>query len=204
MLKKLLIGAGAGLFLLIVIYVVAQIVSVQYTRAGLDNVPMEQVYGNPDGDVTVIEFVTYTCPYCRRYHPVLMNAIGKDGNVRYIPRPLPSVKNGAFMDDAALAYAAGEQGAFKLAHGALLLDPRIMDDGGLDAIIETLNFDDPEKLKADMKSDAVVKQIQNNINLATSLHIQSTPTYIIGKTMLTPSDKPPSVDDFLILFENAR
>ena len=197
MLKKILIAIPLALFILVAFYIIAQIVSVQYTKAQLDDVPVEYTYGNPDGDVTVVEFVKYTCPYCRAFHPILMEAVRRDKNVHYIPRPLPSE-----VDDALLSYAAGEQDMFHLAHGLLLQDPRILDEGGIMAIAETMNID-TDKLKEDMKSDKVRAQIQTNIDLFLSMGLNATPSYIVGDIIYVP-ETPPTVEDFLALFERAR
>ena len=199
MLRKIFIAIPVALFILFALYIGAHIVSLQYTKAQLDNVPDAYTYGNPDGDVTLVEFVKYTCPYCRQFHQTVIEAVRQDGNVRYIPRPLPSD-----VKDAQLAYAAGEQGLFHLAHGALLQDPRIMDEGGIMAIAETLGFEDMEKLKTDMDSDTIKSHIQTNIDLFYALGLQSTPTYIIGDIIFVPENTPPTVEDFLTLFNQAR
>lgn len=51
---------------------------------------MNPVLGNPDGDVTIVEFFDYQCPWCKKGHPDVMSAIAEDGNVRLLMRDWPT------------------------------------------------------------------------------------------------------------------
>ena len=195
MIKKVFLGV----FALIVVFLAVQIVLVLRTYAALDDVSADYAYGPEDADLSVVEFIKYTCPHCRDVHPVILEAVERDGNVRYVPRPLPSE-----VEDAHMAYAAGEQGMFKLAHGLLLQDPRILDEGGLMAIAETAGFD-LETLQADMKSEAVEERVYENIKLFLGIGGTHTPTFVIGgKIIYVPEGRMPTVEDFLAMFEEAR
>ena len=199
MIKKILLSLFALICLIIALFIGAQMVAVSQTKSALTNASSDYTYGNEDGDLTVVEFVKYTCPHCRSLHPVIMEAVKQDGNVRYIPRPLPSE-----VKDVHLAYAAGEQGLFHLAHGALLKDPRILEDGGIMAIAGTLGLD-IKKLKTDMDSSKTQQKINENIQLFLDMGLTRTPTFIIGgDTIFVPEGSPPTVQDFLQLFKEAR
>lgn len=198
--KKLWPKIVLAVFAVIVLFLGYQIYMIQHTYAALDDVPADYTYGPADADLTVVEFVKYTCPHCRDIHPVIMDAVTRDGKVRYIPRPLPSDKVG----DAQFVYAAGKQGLFKLAHPLLLQDPRILDEGGLMAIAETMGAD-KAKLQEDMQSPDVEKLINDNIDVFLNIGGNRTPTFMIGTDiMYVPQDKMPTAEDFLTMFKEAR
>ena len=58
-------------------------------KATLENDPNAPVLGNPDGDVTVVEFFDYNCPYCRRVKPEMEALLAADPNVRVVYREWP-------------------------------------------------------------------------------------------------------------------
>ena len=62
------------------------------------------VGGNPEGSVTVVEFLDYQCGYCRRAHPDLMNMLAEDGDIRWIVKEWPVL--GPASDYAARAAIA--------------------------------------------------------------------------------------------------
>lgn len=189
-----------GVFALIVLFLAFQIYLIHRTYAALDDVPAEYSYGPEDADLTVVEFVKYTCPHCRTIHPVIMEAVSRDGHVRYIPRPLPSDR----VQDAQFVYAAGQQGLFKVVHSILLQDPNILAEGALMTIAEGLDVD-TEKLKIDMEGDEVRRLINDNIKVFLNIGGSRTPTFMIGqKIMYVPEEKMPTVEDFLKMFEEAR
>lgn len=67
------------------------------------------VSGNPQGDVTVVEFFDYQCPVCRRVHPDIRALAAEDGNIRLIHKHWP-IFGDASVAAARLALAAGGRG----------------------------------------------------------------------------------------------
>ena len=45
--------------------------------------------GNPEGDVTLVEFLDYRCGYCKRAHPEVAELLAGDGNIRLIVKEFP-------------------------------------------------------------------------------------------------------------------
>ncbi len=200
MIKRVFLGALVTLFAVVVIFLCAQIYSQSKILRALDDVPPAYAYGPADADLSMVEFVKYTCPHCRDIHGTVLEAVQRDGHVRYVPRVLPT----SGLADAQMAYAAARQDAFKLAHESLLQDPRIMDEGGLMAIAGTLGLD-TEKLQADMEDDAVIAEINENVHLFHAVGGRATPTFLIGNDILyVPEGRMPTVEDFLKMFEEAR
>ena len=58
-------------------------------KATLENDPNAPVLGNPDGDVTVVEFFDYNCPYCKKVFPTVTKLLKADGNIRYVFKEFP-------------------------------------------------------------------------------------------------------------------
>lgn len=77
------------------------------------------VLGNPDGDVTVIEFFDYNCPYCRRAKPTIEGLIAADPNVRVVFREFPILGDDSVLA-ARAALAARAQGMYEEFHWALI------------------------------------------------------------------------------------
>ncbi|MBV7379543.1 DsbA family protein [Maritimibacter dapengensis] len=143
------------------------------------------VGGNPDGDVTLIEFVDYRCGYCRKAFPELKQLIEADGDIRVIYKEFPILGEDSITSSRfaiATQLAAGED-AYAEVHDALMTlraNPteevlaRMADDLGLDGAEIVAKMDDPE----------VERRIQENHALANRLQISGTPTFVLGDQML--------------------
>lgn len=73
----------------------AQATVLRDQRQLLEQDPNAPVLGNPDGDVTVIEFFDYNCPYCRRAMPEVLALLEADPNVRLVYREWPILGDGS-------------------------------------------------------------------------------------------------------------
>ena len=85
----------------------------------LENDPNAPVLGNPEGDVTVVEFFDYNCPYCRRVKPHIEALLEEDPNVRLVYREWPILGDGSVFA-ARAALASREQGKYEEFHWALM------------------------------------------------------------------------------------
>lgn len=140
------------------------------------------VLGNPDGDVTVIEFFDYNCPYCRRAKPTIEGLIAADPNVRVVFREFPILGDDSVLA-ARAALAARAQDKYEEFHWALMgLSGRI-NEAQIMQIAGELELDVPQ-LQADMESDAVSVHIETSLSLAQSLGITGTPSFVVGETIL--------------------
>jgi protein-disulfide isomerase len=141
------------------------------------------VAGNPNGDVTVVEFFDYNCPYCRRAFPLIKSVLAADSGVRLVLREFPVLgPDSAFASQAAIA--ASLQGKYLAFHDAL------MTQGG--ELTPTVVLDlaratglDLERLKADMKKPEISATIDASHALARRLLITGTPTFIIGDELIS-------------------
>ena len=119
-------------------------------RAVLERDPNAPVLGNPDGDVTVIEFFDYNCPYCKRAMAEIDALLAEDGNIRLVMREWPILSEGsAFAARAALA--SRQQGKYAEMHDALMgMCGKVEEQAVLRVAVE--NGLDIDKLKADMQA----------------------------------------------------
>ena len=134
--------------------------------------------GNPDGDVTVVEFFDYNCPYCKQATGPLKELIGTDGGVRLVYREWPILNEGSvFAAKAALASQA--QGKYEEFHWALMDLKRVTRDSTLE-LAESIGLD-IDKLQADMEAPRINKHIEDSMALARELGFSGTPSFVIGE-----------------------
>lgn len=169
----------------------------------LDDVPAGYSSGPDNADLTVVEFLSYGCEWCRAAHPTITEAVKQDGHVRYIPRPIPT-EDEQSVHAGLLAYTAGKQGGFMAVHNEMMENYRAVDDASL-VDIATRNKLDLEKLGADLKSGVSADELIHNGKLFNNIGGSATPTFVIGRGMIyVPEGQMPTVEDFLEMFKEAR
>ncbi|CAM5458739.1 Thiol:disulfide interchange protein DsbA OS=Afipia felis OX=1035 GN=dsbA PE=3 SV=1 [Afipia felis] len=142
--------------------------------------------GNPKGDVTIVNFTDYNCPFCKKAEPDLLRIVKEDGKVRLVYKDWPILSE-ASVYGAQLALAARYQGKYDLVHHALMSIPgaKIPQSKMLEAV--KASGVDMNRLDADMKANSaqISALLQRNMEQANALGLQGTPTYLIGpfKTM---------------------
>ena len=147
-------------------------------RLQLEQDPNSPNLGNPDGDVTVIEFFDYNCPYCRKAGQTVQELLASDANVRVIYREWPILgEDSVFASRAALAARA--QGKYEEFHWALMNGEGRASEASILKLARHLDLD-VEKLQADMISPAVEAHIAQSSALARTLGFTGTPAFIVG------------------------
>ena len=139
------------------------------------------VGGNPDGDVTLVEFMDYRCGFCRRAFPVMMDVVGGDGNLRLVIKELPILGQASeIMSRFAVAVQLqhGNEAYFAVHERLLALQEDPTDEVLLE-IARDLELDGLTLLDA-MRSDAVTAILTENRRLAQRLQISGTPSFIVG------------------------
>lgn len=145
------------------------------------------VGGNPDGDVTLVEFIDYRCGYCKRARPEVAQLIEEDGNIRLIRKELPIL--GAASERAArFAIAtrsiAGDDAYADVSDALMALRSDVaITDTLLAQLAETYGLD-ADAITAEMDSDATDDAIRDSRLLAMRLQIQGTPAFILEDQML--------------------
>ncbi|MZR30356.1 DsbA family protein [Sneathiella litorea] len=136
------------------------------------------VAGNPDGDVTIVEFFDYRCGYCKKSFPEVMKTVEMDGNIRLVLKEFPILGADSFLASQA-AIASLEQNKYFEFHTALMESRGGVTIEGIRSIAADIGLD-VEKLEADMKKDEVREVVEKNYELAKQLGISGTPAFVIG------------------------
>ena len=168
-------------------------------RAEILHDPAAPVGGNPDGDVTLVEFFDYNCPYCRRVAPSVAELVETDPDLRVVYKEYPILGPGSqFAARAALASA--KQGKYASFHHALMEADGQVTEQTVIEVARTVGLD-IERLRADMEDPAIQEAIARNLQLANALGITGTPSFIIGQELV-----PGAVDlgTLLGLIDRAR
>jgi protein-disulfide isomerase len=135
------------------------------------------VLGNPDGDITVIEFFDYNCGYCKRAAPIISKLLETDKNVRLVYREWPILSEGSeFAARASLA--AQKQGRYKEFHFKLMNLSSATEDSVLNAAKE-FGYN-TEQLLVDMEDPEIDQHIETSNNLSEALGFTGTPSFVIG------------------------
>jgi protein-disulfide isomerase len=138
--------------------------------------------GNPNGDVTVVEFFDYNCGFCRRALPDVVKLVDSDDKVRVVFKELPIFgEESEWAAKAALA--AGKQGKYFEMHQKLYTAPGKADKEKALRVASEIGLDVPQ-LEKDMEDPAVTKQLEETKQLAQKLGVQGTPLYLIGDRII--------------------
>jgi len=148
----------------------------------LTRTPGDPAEGNPQGDVTVVEFFDVRCPYCRRMLPVIGDLLARDHNLRVVYKDFPILGPGSVLGARALLAAQKQDGYLKLKNAVMTGPAEINPDTLRAAVAKAgLNWD---RLQKDMADPAVQSRIDANLALARKLEISGTPAYVIGGQLL--------------------
>jgi protein-disulfide isomerase len=150
-------------------------------REQLLNGQGDPVAGNPDGDVTVVEFFDYQCTYCRRVMPSLQAQLSEDKKLRVVFKDFPILGEDS-VTAARAALAARKQGRYVPFHFALMSASDLSLDGIM-AVARSVGLD-TQRLAADMNAPEIEAQIQANYTLARTLGIEGTPAFVIGDELI--------------------
>lgn len=139
------------------------------------------VLANAEGDVTVVEFLDYNCPYCKRSMQEVDALIAADPNVRVVVREWPILGEGSVIA-ARAALAAREQGRYADMHEALMNLPRA-DEASVMSAAERLGLD-MDRLAADMDDPAINAHFDRSHEVAQAMGFSGTPSFIVGEELL--------------------
>jgi protein-disulfide isomerase len=167
-------------------------------REPLDD-PDSPVAGNPKGDVSLVEFFDYRCPYCKQVEPALEALLAKDKQLRFVYKELP-VLGPDSITAARAALAARKQGKYDAMHRALMMVKGQIDEAAVTKVASSVGLD-VERLKADMAAPEVDRALKANLKLAEALDIHGTPGFVIGDEIVPGAV---SLDELKRLIEAAR
>nr|WP_094463879.1 DsbA family protein [Pannonibacter phragmitetus] len=149
------------------------------------NDPDAPVGGNPDGDVTIVSFFDYNCPFCKRTVEPLAAVLASDGNVRHVYKDWPLLAQSSVYG-AKLALAAKYQNRYEDAYNALMgIDgPRVPEERMRQAL-EGAGFDTAAlETEANRRDAEITTLLQRNNAQAEGLGLQGTPVFLIGQFLV--------------------
>ncbi len=148
------------------------------------NSPNQTVLGNPDGDVTLVEFFDYNCGYCKSALDDMNALLEKDPQLRIVLKEFPLLSQGSA--DAALVSAAvhtTQPERYLEFHRALLAESGAIDGGRALQVASGLGLD-TAKIEAALSTPEVEAFLREGHTLARALGITGTPSYVIGKEVI--------------------
>ena len=157
------------------------------------------IAGNPKGDVTVVEFFDYRCPYCKQVQSSLVKLRKEDPNLRVIYKEFPILsKESAVAAHAAIA--AKKQGKYLEFHDAMMEARGNFSDDMIFSIAKKVGLD-VDKLKKDMQDPSIDETIAQTRKVAEDIGVTGTPGFIFGKKLVPGAV---SYDEMLSLVADAR
>jgi len=157
-----------------------------------DNYGLEA--GNPSGDVTIVEFSDYNCPYCKRAFSTVLKMIDSDKKIRFVFKEFP-IFGERSEAVARVAIAAEAQGKYFEMHAELMKNRGQTSEQKALLLAEKLGLD-MDRLKQDMASDETRKIIKDTSELGNKLGIRGTPFYLVGDHSI-----PGAPDDLYQVFQ---
>jgi protein-disulfide isomerase len=142
--------------------------------------PEAPVLGNPDGDVTVVEYFDYRCPACKRIHPELSRAVREDGRVRLVSKGWP-IFGGVSVHAARIALATKYQDKFAAAHEALFTAKVALTEAVIRDLLSKAGVN-PEQAARDLQANRKVidATLRRNEMQAAAFGFLGTPAFIVG------------------------
>src|SRR3989440_8812064 len=144
--------------------------------------PASPIAGNPKGDVSVVEFFDYRCPYCKQVEPSLEALLGEDRQLRLVYKEFP-VLGPESVTASKAALAARKQGKYDAFHRAMMTLKGQINDTAVYKTAESVGVD-VDRLKRDMAAPEIARALKANTELADALDIRGTPGFIVGNEIV--------------------
>lgn len=152
-------------------------------RAEIETPFAGAVAGNPKGDVTLVEFFDYACPYCRAAHADIVRLAAADPRLRVVYRDFP-VLSEASGEAALAALSAAKQGKYAGFHDRMFETPGKVDHERTVALVRAAGLNET-RTASDLTSAALKTEIKKNLDLGRALGITGTPTFVVGDKILS-------------------
>lgn len=159
------------------------------------------VLGNPDGDITIVEYSDYQCPFCKKIAPIVDQVVKDDGKIRLVMKDWP-VLGDPSPYAAKLVIASKYQNKYQAAHDALIGHTGRLTEGTIDDTLAKAGVD-VVKAKADLQTNkaSVDALLERNNQQAQALGFRGTPAFIVG-TFRVPGGL--TAEQFKLAISDAR
>jgi len=160
--------------------------AIKANNATIFNSLHQVVLGNPQGNVTMVEFFDYNCGYCKHALSDMLTLLKTDPNLRFVLKEFPVLGPGS-VEAAHVAVAARMQDTtgkkYIEFHQKLLGGRGPADKARALAVAKEVGFD-MARIEKDMDSDEVKTTIDENMKLADALGVSGTPSYVVGDELV--------------------
>lgn len=141
------------------------------------------VLGNPKGDLTIVEFFDYQCPYCKKGHPTMMDIVGKDGNIRLVMKDWP-IFGEVSVIAAQAVLASATLGKYRPAMEALMKLPGRLEQDQIDGAFAKAGIPMQEVVAAANRDRKRISALlDRNYGQALAFNFAGTPSFVIGTTL---------------------
>ena len=160
----------------------AEVVMLDNYRDQIFNDGVSWEGGNPDGDITIVEFLDYRCSFCKRAFPAVEELIASDGNIKIIVKEFPILGEASVLGSRYALATKRTHGddAYKMVHDAMMELRGDLNERAIERISDGLDLDHDD-IEADMESEEITQIIADNRDLGARLQIQGTPSFIMGE-----------------------
>ncbi|MEO0501492.1 MAG: DsbA family protein [Pseudomonadota bacterium] len=138
--------------------------------------------GNPDGDVVLVEFFDYNCPYCRQASGDVARLLKEDPDLKVVWRDFP-VLGPASRQAALAALSAAKQDKYKRYHDAMFADERRVNQDKVFDVVRRTGLSEVRTAK-DLDDEALSAELDANLALGRALGLGGTPAYVVGDRIL--------------------
>jgi len=156
-------------------------------RSAIFASPYQVTLGNPQGDVTVVEFFDYNCGYCKRAMSDMLDLLKSDGKLKFVLKEFPVLGEGSVQAaQVAAAVRMQDKPGFKKYldfHLKLLGGRGQVDRARALAVAKEIGFD-VARLEKDAGSEEVKAQLEESLKLAEALGLNGTPSYVVGNEVV--------------------
>jgi len=150
-------------------------------RDEIERDPTSPVIGNPKGDVTVVEFFDYRCPYCKATAPLIDALLNEDKGVRFVLKDYPVLgKESVFAARVALVVA--RHGKIADFYKAMFALKTPVDESSTLGVVKGLGLD-PAQVKKESEASDIDVVLKNNYELGQAIGADGTPSYVIGDSI---------------------
>ncbi|HEX4637656.1 MAG TPA: DsbA family protein [Rhizomicrobium sp.] len=145
--------------------------------------PGSPVMANPQGDITIVEFFDYTCPYCKAAEPRLMRLVDGDKRVKLVMKEFP-ILTPVSLPASRMALAAAKQGKYRAFHLAMMRREGQWNEADILETAKAVGVD-VNRARREMYAPDITDEIIANFNLARAVRVFQTPAYIVGGHLVT-------------------
>lgn len=147
------------------------------------NDPDQPVLGNPEGEVTIVEYFDYMCPACRVAYTDLKELVAEDGNIRVVMKDWPIFGDDS-RDAARLVLATHPQGKYAEAVEALMTSRTRLTRSRTEEILEAAGIDILDlRITLLINEELIEAMLARNAAQASAFKLPGTPGFVIGTTI---------------------